>query len=360
MDIEIEPIELWNLRDGACCVVGSQDIFNVVGRIARPHNARELRYALNDRPEHAVAFRPADGMSPRLERPGDFNIDTIRVADLAGENQLRLALDDRFGQTVQRRVRFSVRRWQGAPLGFRLDLRDGAVPEELGQVVDGRWRIARDGDGRVYLGVADADGGYDRIITFGDRSWGSGYEVFARVCVTRWTAGDSQGVGLAYRWNDHRQGDGRHLPVDWSTGAAMAFSDSPGLTMMVGVRACKGEDGRWLGETIEGHSSLSPLRQKASRIVRRLRPMHYAFPQIPAGREYCFRLRVEPRRRTLAVWPAAAAERAPQIVVNQPDERLPTGAVGVIAHHCGLRVYDFRVSETAANGALSPNPHDAA
>jgi hypothetical protein len=59
--------------------------------------------------------------------------------------------------------------------------------------------------------------------------------------------------------------------------------------------------------------------------------------------DYCFRVRVHPRQYALAVWQADTPEPAPQLLVNDPVERLSTGAVGILAYQVGVRVSEFEV-----------------
>src|SRR5690606_18388724 len=97
--------------------------------------------------------------------------------------------------------------------------------EEVGQVVEGPWRVATDPSGRRCLEVAPDGAGYDRIILFGSKGWTSGYEVLARIRPTRILG--RHNLGLVYRWNPHEQGDGRRLPTTWSAGLALYRSYRP-------------------------------------------------------------------------------------------------------------------------------------
>jgi len=67
-------------------------------------------------------------------------------------------------------------------------------------------------------------------------------------------------------------------------------------------------------------------------------------PQIPSNKQYRFRMVVRPERYALTVWPSEKREPLAQLDLRQPVDRLPRGSVGIIAHHCAVRVYDFQVS----------------
>jgi hypothetical protein len=61
------------------------------------------------------------------------------------------------------------------------------------------------------------------------------------------------------------------------------------------------------------------------------------------NQEYCFRLKVHPDQYALTVWNPASAEPRPQIVVDDPEEKLRFGAPGIIAFNAAIRLYDFHV-----------------
>jgi hypothetical protein len=339
-------LELWNVGEDTECLAGAQSIFNIVGRVTSFSLGQRLTYSLNGGPERAVAVQgPVD--AKRLSRFGDFNIDTITVDELRQTNVLRLVLHGAGGGLTEIIRTFRVRFIEPAQLSWRLDLRGASQPQEKAQIVDGKWRLGRDLDGRGYLAIASEDAGYDRVLLVGHRDWGSGYQVHARFRVDRWMPSISQGIGCAFHWNAHRGGDGSALPDEWSSGIAWAFSESPGLTIRVGRNARKDASGRWLGETVVAEGTLSRTRATLSRLSRRIVPTSYFFPQIMPSIEYGYRLTVEERRLALSLWKVAEPEPPAQVVAEDPPAILTHGCVGVIAHHCAMKLYELTVSPLA-------------
>lgn len=336
-------MELWNISADAECLAGAQSIFNVVGRVDRYATLKRLTYSLNGGADVPVAVQGVGTNSKRLARPGDFNIDTIGVEELRDTNRLRLRLHEEDGRVSEVEQDFRVRLIDAGPPIWSLNLRQAQMPQEAAQIVDGRWRLGIE-DGRPYLGIAQEDAGYDRVLLVGHRDWTSGYEVRARFRVDAWTRSISQGVGGAFKWNPHRRGDGSQLPEEWSSGVAWAFSESPGLTIRVGVDAAKDAGGRWRGESVIAEGSLSAGRAALSRLSRRLAPTVYAFPQIVPGIEYGYHLTLDRRALALTIWEVRRAQPPPQVVAPYPPELLPRGSVGWIAHHCAVRVYELSVA----------------
>ncbi|NES68827.1 MAG: hypothetical protein F6K24_28175, partial [Okeania sp. SIO2D1] len=92
---ENNDIEIWNIDTKTPCFVGAQKIFNIIGRLKKSDTIKKLFYALNKNPEKPVFFNKSNRPKRRLEKPGDFNIDTIEVTDLKKHNVLYLKLVDK-------------------------------------------------------------------------------------------------------------------------------------------------------------------------------------------------------------------------------------------------------------------------
>ena len=334
--------ELWNLSAGGDAWAGAQDIFNVVGRVADVAHVRRCTYVLNEGSEREFAVRGLNGGGRRLERPGDFNIDTIRSGELREANQLELRAYRHDGNVARESCAFRIRSTPIELGEWRCQPRLGDGVESLGQVVDGRWTVGADDDGRGDVGSEAYDAGDVRILLFGYRAWPTGYELHARFVVERWTRSISQGVGGAFKWNDHAPGDGSALPETWSTGMAWAFSESPGATIRFGVDARKGSDGRWRGESVLAEASLSRWRAQAGRLCRRVAPTHFSFPPVRPGVEYRYRLVVDDAAISLTIWENDRPEPRPQVVARG-DQPLPSGSVGWVAHYCAMKLYELLV-----------------
>lgn len=352
MGVEELGLDLWNVASNTECLAGAQSIFNIVGRVAAVERAERLTYALNGGLEMPVAVHGITTGGKRLARAGDFNIDTIAVDDLRRSNHLRLRLYGRRGEVSQVDRDFRVRLVDAGEPRWTMDLHDADAAQEVGQIVDGRWQLGTETGGRRYLGIAPGDAGYDRVFLVGHRDWAAGYEVRSRFRVDAWTRSISQGVGCAFKWNAHRRGDGGQLPEEWSTGVAWAFSESPGLTIRFGINATKDAGGRWSGESVLAEGTLSSVRAWISRLSRRVAPTVYALPQIVAGVEYGYHLVVADQRLALTIWEARQRQPEPQVVAEDAGGRLTRGSVGVIAHHCGVRVYELSVTPLSREEAM--------
>ncbi len=339
-----DGLEVWNLTPGAPAASSAQEIFNVVGHIDAYDTTAALRYRLNDGPERPVYFKRDPEETGRLARPGDFNIDTIRLDDLRPENVLRLCVQDQSGDEHRHTLAFTAHSAGADVPHFRLEAASLAHVEEAGQVIDGRWRLGRDAEGAC-LEIREEDAGYDRLIAFGRHDWTTGYTVKARLRVTAWTNVRYQNVGLIFKWNPHRQGDGHHLPWEWSTGLGYYAAHCPGLRLRFGVDVHRNGAGKKIGchvlqekPYVRWRRWAGFLKNEALRLGRR--PLTQLRPDVP----YHFRLLVHPARYALTVWEAGRPEPAPQLDVPDPPELLPGGSVGLIAAHCALRVYDYDVN----------------
>jgi hypothetical protein len=342
-------IELWNLTPNVPVFLGAQDIFNVLGRLKSPDQVDALLYSLNGSPEKPVFFKSVTRDCERLERAGEFNIDTINVRDLRVNNSLTLRIVSTRSQEQKYLVDFRKHSCTEGEPHFRLKMGGVKYAQEVGQIVDGKWRVGCDESGEPCLEISREDTGYDRIILFGSKEWTCGYEVTARVCVTAWTGIQEHGLGLAFKWNPHLQGDGTRLPFEWNTGVGMYYSKAAGLRSRPGVRLAFGVTadngaGRKFNHYLLKQKPLSLWRKQLARISQCIFSTHHLFPQIPPNKQYRFRLTVRPEQFALTLWREGKKEPLPQLDLLQPVDRLPRGSVGIIAHNCAVRVYEFAVS----------------
>jgi hypothetical protein len=338
---EDDHLEVWNLTDGGQARCGAVDIFNIVGRLKAPGDAASLSYRLNGGEPCPVYFNASGETEPRVTSPGDFNIDTINHGDLRDTNTIVFELERRSGERTRHELTFRANPFSAEERSYALDLEGRSGPEEAGQVVEGPWRIGADASGRRCLEIAPEQAGYDRIILFGSRDWTTGYEIRTRLAVTAITG--NHNVGIVFKWNPHEQGDGRRLPTTWSTGLAYYRSYKPrGLKVRFGVGVHRDAQGRLAGDHVLARVPMSRLQFSKAALLRRL-GLGGPASAMQVGREYVFRMRVDPERYALTVWRADRREPAPQVVVDGPPDLLPTGPPGVIAYHIGIRVYEFEV-----------------
>jgi hypothetical protein len=354
--IETDQLEVWNLSRDLVARSGAVDVFNIVGRLKAPHSVTSFTYRLNRGPETPIFFVAKDSSSGRLRDAGDFSIDTIGLGALEPENLLRLRILREGGSEHEEEIRFRHRPFAGKVPRFRLDLAGIDAAEQVGQVVEGPWRVSADPRGRACLEIAPEDAGYDRIILFGRKDWTTGYEARTRLTVTRIT--EHHNVGVIFQWNPHGRGDGTFLPETWSTGLGYycSYGRRAGIRLRFGVAVHVDESGRKHGEYMLAQRPLvSERRVLINHIADRMRLTRRA-TELRLHQEYCFRVRVDPRQYALTVWAAETPEPAAQLLVNDPVERLDMGAVGVLAYNVGIRVHEFEV-EPLQIGAPQPKAH---
>lgn len=346
-----DDIEVWNLTAGGVARSGAVSIFNVVGRLTRPAHVAAAHYRINDEPERPVYFEADRSRLPlRLGAPGEFNIDTILVSQLHERNVLQFRIVGTDGSEVVENLQFRVRPFRESSPEFRLDLSSLDNPEEAGQVVEGPWQVSTDERGRRCLEVTPEGAGYDRVILFGRDDWTTGYELLARFSITALTG--MHNIGLLFKWNPHKQGDGTWLPSNWSTALGYYCSyGEPGLRIRFGVDVHRTPEEVKVGDHLLGHAHVDRTRYYRTWILNRLGTSTPP-SELVVGIDYMCRLRVEPDRYSLALWQPpdpeggeqpADAEPAPQVVVADPEDLLPRGSVGFIAHMAAIRLYEYRV-----------------
>jgi hypothetical protein len=199
-------IEVWHGVEQRVGHLGNaQDDFNLMGQVQEPDQLVALQYGVNDGIPVELNVRGYR----RLAADGHFNAD-IPIDSLApGANTV--TLEGRFadGERVRREV--TVHRLTGeTPLPFAIDWSEVSDPQEVGQYVDGEWRLGEDG-------LRTAHVGYDRLFLIGERDW-QDYEVTAEVTVHRVTeqtgpVSGGNGLGVILRFVGHSIGGDDRFPV---------------------------------------------------------------------------------------------------------------------------------------------------
>lgn len=337
-----DDLEVWNLTPGGIAYTGAQSVFNVVGRLKRPGEVKGLTYALNGGARRAVFL----GHSVRTPGPGDFNIDTIALAELAAENRLDLWLDNGKGGS-QHSISFATRQQPAGEPRFRLSFDGVRQPEELGQFIDGRWCLGRDETGRPCLEIRAEDAGYDRLIGFGRHDWTLGYRVEALFTVVKWTRRNYFNVGLIFKWNPHRQGGGTALPTHWNTGLAYYAAKCPGLRLRFGVNMRSEDPSLTRGDHVLQEKTISPWWRWAGFVRNQLvRVGSRPITQLKTGVAYRLNLRIDRDLFTLEIREEGRAQPLAALSVSDPPDHLPEGCVGIIACNSAVRFYEYDVSPT--------------
>jgi hypothetical protein len=340
--IKGEEIDVWNLSHDGVARCGAVEYFNIVGQVRDPDTLEKFTYQLNDGPATPVFFVRPGVRSGRLSTPGEFGIDTIRAADLKPENVLRFRTTRNGGRHHLEEVSFRAEPFEGEEPRFRLDLEGVKAAEEVGQVVEGPWQVTTDSHGRTCLEVTPENAGYDRIILFGRKEWTTGYEVYARLVVSRIIG--RHNIGLIFKWNPHKRGDGTKLPKTWSSGLAYycSYAKRPGIRIRYGVQVRRDESGRKQGDYVLAERPLNTHWGMMLTRMKQVTKLSVGATDLKLNRDYCFRMRVHPKRYELTIWPADGPEPSP-LVVDEPVDRLPQGSVGILAYKVGVRLYEFEV-----------------
>mgnify|MGYP001037836647 CR=1 FL=1 len=340
---ETDDFTIWNLTPNVPARCGSVEIFNIVGTLRHPDQVTDFFYSLNDEPENRIYFHNSNELGHRLCARGDFNIDTITLNSLSDYNRLRFRVMRSGNRMSTEELFFSIQSFTERKPLFSLRLDGKNHPEQVGQIVEGNWKIDQDEQHQKCLEVTPENAGYDRIILFGRSDWSSGYEILARLSVTSITG--SHNVGIIFKWNPHEQGDGTWLPTKWSTGLGYyrSYPPYPGLRIRYGVGVHRNEAGGIEGDFLLGTGRLSKSRYILG-IIKRKIGLKRQTSELELNKHYFYRIRIHPQEYSLTVWPNEKKEPAPQIVVNKPIDPLPYGSVGIIAYQVGVRLYQFDVT----------------
>jgi hypothetical protein len=199
-------IEIWHGTEQKVGHLGDgQDDFNLMGRVTRPDELLSLRYTLNDGIPVELNFRGYR----RLAADGHFNADVPIAALAHGPNTIEL--EGRFVDGLVARRVVNLTRLSGAsPLPVHIDWSELADPQDVGQYVDGHWRVGEHGLRTAHLG-------YDLLFLLGDRTW-QDYQITASVTVHQ-VAPDTgplsggNGLGFVIRFAGHVVGGPQKFPV---------------------------------------------------------------------------------------------------------------------------------------------------
>lgn len=215
-------IDLWHGKRQRFGHLGlPQRWINILGAVSPAEHIAQLDYSLN-----GLDFLPLSKGPDlyRLASAGDFNIE-IDHADLEdGENRVVIRSKDRDGVTSEETIVVDYTPGVVWRLPYEVDFAKVKDLQDVCQVVDGRWRLEKDG-------VRTADPYYDRVLAFGDMNW-TNYALTAEVIFHDFpgpTPGGGPGfgvnhAGIGLRWRGHDD-DGRQPHVAWyPLGAATEFT----------------------------------------------------------------------------------------------------------------------------------------
>jgi hypothetical protein len=205
-DAASSRIEVWH---GAQQRVGhlgeSQSDFNLMGRVDNPQELLSLQYTLGQSIPVELNWRAYR----RVAIDGHFNAD-IPIAALApGPNTIELEARFLDGEVARRTVTLT-RSFGSSPLPRHVDWSAVSDPQDVGQYVDGHWRLGEDG-------LRTDHAGYDRLFLIGERTW-QDYEITAAVTVhgvapETGPFSGGNGLGVVMRFAGHVVGGPRRFPI---------------------------------------------------------------------------------------------------------------------------------------------------
>ena len=320
-------IEIWHGTEQKVGHLGSgQDDFNLMGRVEDPSDLLSLQYTLNQATPVELNFRAYR----RVAMDGHFNAD-IPIAALApGRNTVDI--EARFANGVGRQTVTLERRSGASPLPVHIDWSAVSDPQDVGQYVDGHWRLGE-------AGLRPAHMGYDRLFLIGDESW-QDYQITAEVTIHEVAPetgplSGGNGLGVVLRFTGHVAGGPRRFPI-----AQPKWGYQP-VGAIAWLRWTRGQaDGAAFNQFLRGDSNDKTNHGKVE--VRAgetyvLKALCQTLPDDDQGRgvtRYAFKL-----------WPAAAAE--PQAwdweQVQASPNALRRGGVALVAHHVDASFGDMAI-----------------
>ena len=202
----VSRIEIWYGKSQKIGHLGEgQCDFNLLGNVRYPESIESLTYSLNGRPDVDLSYHSFR----RLVEEGDFNADIPVNLLRRGPNVAVLHVRDRDGVAFKEEV--TIERLTGArPLPVHIDWSKVGDPQDVGQYVDGKWGLEKNGLRTLQIG-------YDRLFLIGDSDW-EDYEVTVPVTINRiaCTTGPfsgGNGLGIVLRFTGHVVGGPRHFPA---------------------------------------------------------------------------------------------------------------------------------------------------
>jgi len=313
----------------------AQPDVNVLGRVSPAGTITSLTYRVNGGSPVAMGIGPD---TRRLANPGDFNVAVPSAALVAGANTITLRAVDIYGRITTQNVTVSLTTGRAWPIPYTTNWATATNLYDVTQPVDGRWQIS----GGT---VRTTEVGYDRLLAFGDSSWGD-FEATVPVTVFSvdpngytYTSG-SPGIGFLAHWLGHDVVDG--LQPRWG------FVNRFGGIAWFRYRPT--------GNRLE-------IRNGTNALVAQ----NQTFSALTPGVTYLFKLRAEQGSATLGpryslkVWPASAVEPATwNLAARMPLGAVSNGSLLLVAHHVDVAFGNLSVTPLPVAAALADAPGVAA
>ncbi|MCI0622648.1 MAG: hypothetical protein L0387_13480 [Acidobacteria bacterium] len=182
-----------------------QEDFNLIGHVEPWREIDSLLYSVNGTDWIARAPTPlAFRAYRRLVEEGDFNADIPIGLLKPGANTIVVTAKLWDGRTASKQVTVHLRPGSSL-LPFKVEWSKIDDPQKVGQYVDGKWSLEKNG-------LRTRQVGYDRVFLVGERSW-KDYEVRTSITVheVKQMSGGN-GVGVILRFAGHISGGPRFFP----------------------------------------------------------------------------------------------------------------------------------------------------
>jgi len=303
----------------------AQRWMNILGRVHPIEYVNSMTYRLNKGELHHVTIG-AD--LRRLAGHGDFNIELDTQLLQLGDNLVEITVYTTDGDTHKKSV---IVQKTDMPPELPLDVQwdKSASILNMGQVTDGRWRIA---DQQMWV----EESGYDRALAIGDMTW-KNYQVTVPITIYGFSASGTNpmsggyGVGMALYWQGH---------VDWAADEYSSAQPRFGYQPIGGI-AWYGWDKEFGFQLrLEGHDASSTLALDKTGF------------QADFGETFYLKFGVQNQPKStnyykLKAWSATATEPDTWNAVAYGSEgELSHGSVLLLAHHTVCSFGDVLIEST--------------
>jgi hypothetical protein len=305
-------IDVWYGSNQTVGAIGIPQVWaNVLGNCSDADGVTSLEYRLNGGAPVQLTMGPD---LRRLANPGDFNADILLDDLVEGANEVLITAVDTLGNASVTSVTVDYISTSVWPTTYIADWSDVSDPNEIAQVVDGKWALEGGG-------VRCIEPSYDRIMAIGDVLW-TDYE--ASVPVTMHELDQSgfdppsnaPGIGLGVRWTGHLIWDDAQPAWGYEGFGAVAFY-------------------RWEPNPTPGCTARRTIYEHPWDLVAE----DTSCEELQFGVTYVFKVRVETTQQgqnvSMKIWEQGLPEPAGwDLVATDVDADAPlSGSLVLISHH---------------------------
>lgn len=311
----------------------AQPDFNLMGRVSPARGVRKLVYSVNGGDPVRLSLGLEDhgfGDGRRLGATGDFNADISISSLVHGSNTVTLTLSSWRNDPLQTEVLLE-RDTGSSPLPLEIRWSDVDDPQDVGQYVDGRWRLDDDG-------LRTAETGYDRLFLLGDTTW-QDYELTAsfkihEVDLKTGPASGANGLGVIMRFAGHVDGGPRNFGAGQPKWGYQPFGAIAWLRWLSGpTRRPSNQFYRGDGDSTVDFDA-AEIEYDAWYMIKALAE---SLPDTPLGlgvTKYSFK-----------IWPHGESEPTDWVwqEIQESRDALRRGGAALVAHHVDVTFGDITV-----------------